>query len=173
MARAVVPIDADFLRTAAEAREPEEEPMMRAVEMPCGKRQLAEFSSHRSFVKRAIVTFERAALAVEIIADSIRREFAVLKGARDALAHQRIDARGVAGQDDAAARVAIAGVEPSNRERMPSRRVALEPIQRKLGKRGQQLIDHLRLFTAAGEFARTLIVDAQIEVRSTIDQARK
>ena len=41
MPRAVVPIDANFPRAAADTRDSEEEPVMRAVEMTRGKRELA------------------------------------------------------------------------------------------------------------------------------------
>jgi len=49
-------------------------------------------------MQRAIVGPNRAAVAVDKFADRICRQLAVLEGARNSFAHQRIDAGSVAGQ---------------------------------------------------------------------------
>ena len=82
--------------------------MTRAVEMARGKGELAQLLADRAVVQRAIVVGERAAVAVEQFADSTRRQLAMLEGARNPLAHQRIDARRVARQHDASVDEAIA-----------------------------------------------------------------
>src|SRR5208283_5053466 len=92
MPRAIVPIDADLLCAAADAREPEEEPVIGAVEMARCERELAQLLPHRAFVQHAIISRQRATVAVQKFADCISRQLAVLECARDAFAHQRIDA---------------------------------------------------------------------------------
>jgi hypothetical protein len=64
MPRAVVPIDADFPSALAETRDSEEEPMMRAVEMTCGERELGQLFSYRTFMQRAIVHPQRVGVTV-------------------------------------------------------------------------------------------------------------
>src|ERR1700691_2111226 len=101
MPRAVVPIDANFLRAAADASDTEKEFAVRAVEMTRRKRELAELFSHRAFVQFAIVGRQRGAVTVQIFADRFRRQLAMLERARNPLAHQRIDAGRIAGENDA------------------------------------------------------------------------
>src|ERR1700722_16028961 len=113
----IVPIDSNLLRAAADASDTEKEPAMRAVEMARRKRELAQLSTDRTFVQHAIVGPHRTAVAVEKFADRICRQLAVLEGARNPFAHQRIDAGGVTGKHDASASIAVTRVEPSNRER--------------------------------------------------------
>src|SRR5258707_13387996 len=90
MPRAVVPIHADLMRTAARARDFEKEPMMRAVEMTRGEGELAELSADCAFVQRTIVGLECAIVAVQKCTDRSCGQFAMLESARDTLAHQRI-----------------------------------------------------------------------------------
>ena len=110
------------------------------------ERELAKFFPHRTFVQFAIVGRKRGAVAVEKFADRTSRELAMLERARDALAHQRIDTRGITGKDDASASIAVTRVEPSNRERLPSRGVALQAVERKFGKGSDEFRDHPRVF---------------------------
>src|ERR1700722_1437432 len=125
-------------------------------------------------MQREIVTAQRAAVAVEEFVDSARRQLAVLECARNALAHQRIDPGRVAREDHASASIAVARVEPSDRERMPSRRVPRQSLEWKFGKRRDEFRYHPRLFAARfDEFVRTLIVNAYVKMRCTADQARK
>src|ERR1700722_18466789 len=164
MPRAVVPIDANFPRAATDARDSEEQPVIRAVEMTRGKRELAQLFSHRTFMQRAIVNAQRIAVAVEEFGDSVRRQLAVLECARNALAHQRIDPSRVAGENHASASIAVARVEPSDRERLPSRRVPPQTIEWKFGKRCDEFRNHPRLFAPRfDEFVRALIVNAYVK----------
>src|SRR5271156_5619699 len=172
MARAVVPIDAKLLRATADARDAEEHPMSGTVEIARGEGELAHFLAHCPFVQRAIVGAQRAAVAVDVFADTARGQLAVLEGARNALAHQRIDAGSVPRQDNSSGRVAVARVEPSNRERMPSGRVPLQAVERKLGERRDEFGEHPRLLSPVfGELARALIVNADVQMRRTVDEA--
>src|SRR5580704_17963689 len=174
MARAVVPIDAKLLRATADARDAEEHPVTGAVEIARGEGELAHFLAHRTFVQRAIVVAQRAAVAVDVFADSARGQLAVLEGARNALAHKWIDAGSVARQDNASRCVAVARVEPSNRERMPSNCVPLLALERKLGERRDEFGNHPRLLACLfGEIARALIVNADVQMRHAVDEARK
>src|SRR5271163_3400570 len=137
--------------------------MTRAVEVSRGERQLAQLLAHRTFMQSEIVAAQRACVAVEKISDRVCRELAVLERARDALTHQRIDAGRVARQNDAFANVAVGGVEPSNGERMPSRRAMCQAIEWKFGKGGGEFRDHSRFFALFFfHSARPLIVDSHI-----------
>src|SRR5579862_6526138 len=168
----IVPIDANFLRAAADACDTEEEPAVRAVEIARRKRQLGQLLSYRTFMQRLIVSSNGAAVAVEKSADRIRGQLTVLEGARDSLAHQRIDPGGIAGKHDASASITVARVEPSNRERMPSRGTPGQAVERKFGKRRDEFRDHKFLFsTLLFQFARPLIVDADVEMRRASKQA--
>src|ERR1700722_3594838 len=120
----------------------------------------------------AIVSSNRATVAVEKFADRICRQRAVLEGTRNSLAHQRIDPGSIAGKHDASARIAVARVEPPNRERMPSRRAPLQAVEQKFGKSRDEFCDHPPLFSAlVFQFAGALIVDAHVEMRCASDEA--
>src|SRR5271154_4138001 len=174
MARAVVPIDAKLLRATADVRNAEEHPVTRTVEIARSEGELAHFLAPRPFVQRAIVGAQRAAVAVDVVADGARGELAVLEGARNPFAHQRIDAGSVARQDNASRCVAVARVEPSNRERMPSGRVPLQAVERKLRERRDEFRNHPRLPACLfGEIARTLIVNADVQMWHAVDEARE
>src|SRR5580704_4228844 len=125
-------------------------------------------------MQRAIVTAQRVPFAVEKFGDNASRQLAVLESARDALAHQRIHPGRVAGEDDASTSIAVARVEPSDGERLPSRRVPPQRVEWKFGKRSDQFRDHPRLFSARfDEFMWALIVNPHVKMRHTADQARK
>src|SRR5579872_1344016 len=76
--RAVVPIDADRLRLAADACEAEIHSMARAVEAPRRERELAQLLANRALVQRGIVFRERRAIAREQIGDGACGQLAML-----------------------------------------------------------------------------------------------
>src|SRR5271154_1595692 len=142
MPGAVVPVNAELLRAAADAGDSKDQPRTRAVETARRKRELAHLPADRIVMQRVIIGSERVRVAAEEFADRAGRQLAVLEGARNTFAHQRIDAGSVAGQYDAAGRIAVGSVEPSNRERMPSRRAALQPIKWEFGEGGHEFRNH-------------------------------
>src|ERR1700738_4332580 len=90
MTRAVVPIHANLMRASASSRDSEKYPMVRAVKVTRGKRELRELAANRAMVQRSIVTAERVFVAVDKCTDRACGNLAVFERARDTLAHQRI-----------------------------------------------------------------------------------
>src|SRR5580704_19779374 len=57
---------------------------------------------------------------------------------------------------------------------MPSRRVPLQAVERKLGEGSDELGDHPRLLARLfGEIARALIVNADVQMWHAVDEARE
>src|SRR5437016_4918320 len=129
---AVVPVDANRLRPAAQPGQPEEEPMARPVEMASRKSELPQFAPDGSFVEFEIVGAKRFTIAVEESNERFRGKLAVLKRDRNPLAHQRIDAGRVASQYHAAVGEFCAALEPSNREGLEAEVVGSEAGKRQI-----------------------------------------
>src|SRR5579875_786042 len=118
-------------------------------------------------MEHAIVIGKRAAVAVEITQRRGGDEPAVLEGIRDSLAHQRIDPGRIAGQHRVPGGEPLAAIEPSNRKRSEAPWLARNFDLR---ESVAQLLDHQASRRASvGE----LIVDTNVEVGSSVDEARE
>ena len=147
MARAVVPIHADLLRATADARDAGRR-ACDAGRRNCAPQTRACQAFSPSHLRAARDRTSRNASPSPSIdlADRARRQLAMLERARNAFAHQRIDTGRVTGENDASGCVAVARVEPSNRERMPSSVApSLQAVERKFGERRDEFGNHPRL----------------------------
>src|SRR5437870_7386714 len=131
---AVVPGEADRLRARARRREPEPESTPRSVEQPRREAEATELPSERSALDGARVAAERPVACLVGLANRLGRQEAVLEREGDALAHERVGARGVADEQrvwGGEVRRPHVGV---NRKGLPGRRRRAEP-----GKLGGEL----------------------------------
>src|SRR5579885_105598 len=171
---AVVPIKTDFLRSAADTGKAKEGPVIGTIEVARRKGELPQLPSDCAPMQLPIIVGERPGVAVKQSADRRRGELAMLECAGDALAHQRIDAGGVARQNHPPLHVSIAGVEPSDGIRLEANLAIAQTRQWQLGKSPHKLAKH-RCLLAAGvsTFARELVVDADVQMRPPADRTGK
>src|SRR5215472_9191125 len=148
--------------------------MVRAVEMAGSKRKLAKLAPRDTAVELAVISQERHWIVIKELADSSRGRLAVLKSARDALTHQRVNSGGISGQNDASLRIAITSVEPANWRGPEVSGATLQVLKRKLGERALKLAQQCRLLAAGRPRAtRLLIIDPDVQMWSPLDQTRK